>query len=74
MQEQVGVAHDRQCKRRKIGYDNYKNDTYVCLQLIIIAKWLAASASKKAHATALASFSRATREGLACNSRAHFTL
>ena len=29
MQEHVGVAHDRQCKRRKIGYDNNKNDTYV---------------------------------------------
>ena len=39
---------------------------FYILQLIIIAKWLTASASKKAHATALASFSRATREGLAC--------
>ena len=49
---------------------------FYVLQLIIITKKLTActSASKKAHATALASFSQATREGLVCNLRALFTL
>ena len=30
-QEHVGVAHDRQCKRRKIGYDNNKNGAYALI-------------------------------------------